>query len=180
MKIYTRNGDDGSTGLFGGERVSKHHLRVRAYGAVDETNSAVGLARAATEDPSFTGPLADVQHRLFDIGADLATPGDSQHRKKLPQITTDHLEEMEAVIDAALEEVPPLKKFVLPGGSELAARLHMARTICRRAERGCVGLAGQEPIGDQVVPYLNRLSDMLFALARLANHRDGCGDVTWG
>jgi len=189
MKLYTRTGDDGTTGLFGGNRVSKTHPRVEAYGTVDELNAAVGLAAAAcAPDPSpgheiivsMLAILTALQSRLFDIGADLATPEDSKHRDKSVAISNQAVTEIECWIDEVDEGNAEMTTFVLPGGSELAARLHLARTICRRAERLVIqlGLSGIE-INPLIVVYLNRLSDLLFAMSRRANAELGIEDVKW-
>lgn len=181
MKIYTRSGDDGETGLFGGGRVLKSHIRVSAYGAVDELNAALGMAVAAVGKGEIGSNLIKVQADLFSLGASLATPGaqDGTARPETPALPVDRIREMETWIDAAMEETPALKNFVLPGGSQGAAILHLARTICRRAERSVVHLGREEPIDGQIIRYLNRLSDLLFAYARLENHRRGVSDVLW-
>ncbi|MBM4106086.1 MAG: cob(I)yrinic acid a,c-diamide adenosyltransferase [Phycisphaerae bacterium] len=183
MKLYTRTGDDGTTGLFGGGRVSKDHPRIEAYGTVDELNAGLGLAAAACgEDPTgqrFREILASLQSRLFDIGADLATPEGSPLRSRLPGVGERHVAELERWIDEVDGAVPPIRTFVLPGGTELAARLHLARTVCRRAERLIVALGHSEPVGDEVVRFVNRVSDLLFAMARGANHAAGVPDVPW-
>lgn len=178
MKLYTKTGDDGSTGLFGGKRVSKNSLRIEAIGAVDETNSAIGLARAGSNYPTITHPLIQVQDRLFEIGADLATPLDSR-AANLIRLEEPRITEIEAMIDRAVERLPEMKFFILPGGGELAARLHLARSISRRAERAAIALAHEEEITPAILIYLNRLSDLLFALARRANHNEGLDDVPW-
>lgn len=184
MKLYTRTGDDGSTALFGGQRVSKDVLRVETYGAVDELNASIGLALAAAT-PERHGTIAEsltrVQLELFDLGAHLATPPDSSEasRSRLPAFGEPVIEGLEQAIDTAAEPVPELRAFVLPGGCELAARLHHARTVCRRVERLAVSLAETEPIHPQAVVYLNRLSDLLFALARWANHIEGHPETEW-
>lgn len=181
MKLYTKRGDSGATDLFGGQRVDKDALRVEAYGTVDELNSVLGLAASGCPSPQMQAILVSLQSRLFEIGADLATPRkDSDEDKSIiPRITMAQVEQMEQMIDAACADVPEMKSFVLPGGTELAARLHLARTVCRRAERVCVALHKREPIGDAVIVYLNRLSDLLFAMARQANHEAGVADVPW-
>lgn len=181
MKIYTRTGDAGDTALFGGGRVSKDHHRVAAYGTIDELNASVGVAVTAVGDPEIRLRLERIQHDLFALGAILATaPGDDRPRPKgLPELPLGRVAEMEGWIDAADAELPPLRAFILPGGSSGAAALHLARTVCRRAERGVVHLATLEPVDEGVVRYLNRLSDLLFTLARLENARAGTGDVEW-
>ncbi|MEI8194544.1 MAG: cob(I)yrinic acid a,c-diamide adenosyltransferase [Phycisphaerae bacterium] len=179
MKIYTRQGDTGDTGLFDGRRVRKDNLRIETYGTVDELNSFLGVAITTCRHESLAGLLRQLQLQLFDLGADLATPTDSANAAKIHRISPEHVAGLEAQIDAATAQVPPLKHFVLPGGGPTAAHLHVARTVCRRAERLAVTLAATEDIGPQAVVYLNRLSDLLFTLARLANHLDGISDVEW-
>jgi cob(I)alamin adenosyltransferase len=181
VKIYTRTGDDGTTGLFGGGRVSKHHLRIEAYGTVDETNSFIGLAIAyAANHPGakkLVEVLTRIQEDLFTLGADLATPLDV--RISVPRTTPEQVAQIEARIDEFDAEVPPLKHFILPGGQPVGAALHVARTVCRRAERLVVALAEQETVNPPSAIYLNRLSDFLFVLARWANHLDGSGESPW-
>jgi cob(I)alamin adenosyltransferase len=182
MKIYTRTGDAGETALFGGGRVSKDHHRVTAYGTVDELNAFVGVAVGVIGDGEIRAHLEILQHDLFAIGANLATmpPDDDRPRNPhLPDIPSHRIAEMEVWMDEADQELPPLREFVLPGGTAGAAALHVARTVCRRAERAIVHLGTIEPVDDDIVPYLNRLSDALFTLARLENHRAGVADVTW-
>ncbi len=179
--IYTKTGDDGSTGLFGGQRVSKADLRVEAYGTVDELNAILGIARTHSRTAEFETVLAGFQNTLFTLGSDLATPETNTQKGKItvPRVTTEHVVPIEAMIDAWEAELPSLTQFILPGGSPLAASLHHARTVCRRAERCCVDLATDEIINPEVVRYLNRLSDALFVLARLANYRQGLSDIVW-
>lgn len=176
-KIYTKTGDRGDTGLGDGARVSKAALRVEAYGTVDETNAALGLARlhAAGE---MAAALARVQNDLFDLGADLCRPSDPAAGKPPLRMIPAQTARLEAEIDAMNANLEPLRSFVLPGGSALAAHLHLARTICRRAERVAVALAKAEPVTGEALIYLNRLSDWLFVAARLAND-GGKGDVLW-
>lgn len=180
-KIYTRTGDAGDTALFGGGRVPKSHQRVDAYGDIDELNSVLGFARAATPQDFFDPLLETIQRDLFSIGGHLATPDPDKVRKALEkaELSSTRVAEFEAAIDAADQELAPLKEFILPGGTEKAARLHVARAVCRRAERSVVALARAEDVPPLFLTYLNRLSDLLFTLARLANHRAGVGDVTW-
>ena len=180
MRIYTRTGDEGETGLFGGGRVPKDDPRVAAYGDVDELNSAIGIARAA-EPPLEDALLEGIQRDLFSIGGHLATPDPEKVARALERahLSEGRVAELEAAIDAADAELPPLRAFVLPGGTPKAAALHLARTICRRAERRVVTLSRQAEVPADFLIYLNRLSDLLFTLARLANHRAGAGDVTW-
>lgn len=177
MKLYTKRGDDGHTDLIGGVRVSKNHLRVSAYGAVDELNATIGLALADCEIDAVNRVLITVQCRLFDLGADLATPGSD--KASSGRLNTDHVEDLEQMIDLVSEKIEPLRSFILPGGTTLAARLHVARTVCRRAERGTVALAEYETLDPLATVYLNRLADLLFALARLANAEAGVPDVPW-
>ncbi len=179
MKLYTRNGDDGETGLFGGTRVSKDAVRVEAYGTIDELNSALGLAGSACEFDELSNIITTIQPRLFDLGADLCTPCTSPAAANIGRIGEKHHQELERLIDSVCEPLEPMKHFILPGGCELAARLHLARTICRRAERSIVTLAKYEPIGEAVIPYVNRLSDLLFAMTRRANQLAGVADVPW-
>lgn len=178
-RVYTRAGDDGSTALAGGARVPKESPRVEAYGAVDELNSAIGVAVAAGLAPPLAEAFAAIQQALFNLGADLATPGAEGERPPGPRIEARHVERLEGWIDGWNDDLEPLTSFVLPGGSVAAAHLHLARTICRRAERTAVALGRIEAIGPFVVPYLNRLSDLLFVAARLQNQLDGHGDVLW-
>jgi cob(I)alamin adenosyltransferase len=181
MKIYTRTGDKGETGLLGGGRVPKAHLRVEAVGEVDELNATLGLCVAAVMDAEIRGRVVRVQQDLFSLGASLATPGSESGaaRPGTPMIPERRVGEMEGWIDGASTEAPPLRSFILPGGTAGSAALHLARTVCRRAERAVVRLERQEPIDRNALAYLNRLSDLLFALARLENHRAGVADVLW-
>jgi cob(I)alamin adenosyltransferase len=179
MKIYTKTGDQGDTGLFGGGRVPKSSLRVEAYGEVDELNSVIGLIRTEPVDAALDALLARVQSTLFDLGAELATPASSKAQLNIPLVGEADVVELEHTIDGAEAELTPLKTFVLPGGSRAAAYFHLGRTVCRRAERRLVALHQQEPLRAECIRYLNRLSDTLFVLARLANHRAGVSDVPW-
>lgn len=180
MKIYTRTGDEGTTGLFGGGRVSKTHPRVEAYGDVDELNATIGLARAIERMPRVDEVLVPLQRDLFAIGALLATPDRDKMKRQLEKASIDarRIGELERAIDEGDQELEPLKAFIVPGGTTKAAALHVARTVCRRAERRVIALADEE-IPPIVVIYLNRLSDLLFTLARVANRRAGAGEVTW-
>jgi cob(I)alamin adenosyltransferase len=178
IKLYTRQGDDGSTGLFGGRRVPKDSPRVETFGTVDELNSALGLARAACGFEQINRVLDRLQSELFDLGANLCTPSDAS-RKHIPPITPAHIEWLESTIDELCAPLPPMRHFVLPGGCELAARLHLARCVCRRAERLVVSLSKLETLDALVIIYLNRLSDLLFAAARRANQLAGVEDVPW-
>ncbi|HEY4219903.1 MAG TPA: cob(I)yrinic acid a,c-diamide adenosyltransferase [Myxococcota bacterium] len=183
MKIYTRTGDQGQTGLFGGERVAKDDARVRAYGAVDEASAAVGVACASADLPAELKPLLlDIMSDLFDVGAELATPPSALHKlggKLDSSVNADRAAALERLIDAVDAEVPPLAAFVLPTGTDAAARLHVARTGVRRAEREIVSLARDASVRGDVIVYVNRLSDLLFAWSRLCNHRAGVGDIPW-
>ncbi len=181
MKIYTKTGDEGQTGLFGGGRVTKDHPRVAAYGDVDELNAVIGHVRAMEPVHFYDDLFASIQRDLFAIGGHLATPDPHKVHAALEKATLspDRVAEFEQVIDAADHELPALRAFVLPGGTAKAAALHLARTVCRRAERSVVHLARESEVHALFIIYLNRLSDLLFTLARVANHRDGTGDVTW-
>jgi cob(I)alamin adenosyltransferase len=181
MKIYTRTGDGGETALLGGGRVSKHHARVMAYGDVDELNSALGAAMATPPAELEHEFLDRVQRDLFAIGGQLASPDPARVRAVLAKARIDEqrIAEMEAIIDRADAGLPALTSFILPGGAPKAAALHLARTVCRRAERSVVALREREPVPPVVLVYLNRLSDLLFTLARLANHRAGQADRAW-
>lgn len=180
MKIYTRSGDGGDTGLFGGQRVAKTHPRVQAYGVVDELNAALGLAVAQCEDGDLAVRLRSVQARLFDVGADLATPPGTGAAGYVTRVPAAWTAALEAEIDRMEEELTPLDTFILPGGTPTAAALHLARTLCRRAERQVVAARGAgEDVSDAVAVYLNRLGDWLFVAARLANARAGVADVPW-
>lgn len=178
MKLYTRTGDDGTTGLIGGGRVRKDDVRIQAIGEVDELNSVVGMCVCVCDDISMRQVLVQLQHQLFDMGADLASVAgpDAVPAMRLGDEVVKWTEE---AIDAMCADVPPIRQFVLPGGTELAARLHLARAVCRRAERAVVALARQEPIDNRLIILLNRVSDLLFAMARRANHQSGTGDVVW-
>jgi len=178
MKIYTKTGDDGSTGLFGGERVSKSDPRIECYGTIDELNAAVGLA-AVVADSELKALLTQVQHELFNIGSHLATPPESRLAAQLPALDEAMIRRLEVQIDSADSVLKPLRQFILPAGNESACRLHLARTICRRAERGVTRLARDYPMPELIGVYLNRLSDWLFVMARLSNHRAGVEDVAW-
>jgi cob(I)alamin adenosyltransferase len=181
MRIYTRTGDRGETALFGGGRVPKDHPRAAAYGEVDELNSFLGMVRATPPAGFFDHELEEIQQDLFAIGGHLATPDPERVAQALAKATlsAERVAAFEQMIDRADAELPPLRAFVLPAGSPKAAALHVARTVCRRAERSVVALSHQAQVPELFLVYLNRLSDLLFTLARLANHREGVGDVTW-
>jgi cob(I)alamin adenosyltransferase len=180
MKIYTRTGDKGETGLFGGQRVRKDYPRIEAYGTVDELNAALGVARAelAAIDSQIEGLLARIQNDLFDLGAELAVADPAKARRA---ITAQQVGELEEAIDRHDARLPPLKEFILPGGCPAAALLHLARTVCRRAERRVVALSAiaGEQVSADAIAYLNRLGDLLFVLARAANQIAGAADVPW-
>ena len=181
MKIYTRTGDGGETALFGGGRVSKHHVRVMAYGDVDELNSTLGAAMATPPTGTEHELLEQIQRDLFAIGGQLASPDPSRVQGALAKARIDEqrIARMEALMDRAETLLPPLASFVLPGGCPKAAAFHVARTVCRRAERSVVALHEREPVAPIILIYLNRFSDLLFMLARLANHQAGVADRTW-
>jgi cob(I)alamin adenosyltransferase len=178
-KIYTRTGDAGSTGLVDGSRAAKHSVRIEAIGAVDEANSAIGFAAAVLREGPHAGPLSRIQNDLFDLGADIATPGaDFAPSEMVLRIVPAQVEWLERAVDRATERLQPLTSVVHPGGSEAAARVHLARATVRRAERAVTALAATEPVNPAALAYVNRLSDFLFQLARLLND-EGRADVTW-
>ena len=178
MKIYTRTGDDGTTGLIGGQRVAKSDPRLECIGTIDELNAAIGLA-AVVAEPGICDALHAVQNDLFNLGSHMAIPDVDSASLLLPAFDETLVTRLEMQIDSAEHELQPLGQFILPGGSESAARLHIARTVCRRAERLLVTYAQDRPIPVVIVTYMNRLSDWLFVQARLANHRAGVADVPW-
>jgi cob(I)alamin adenosyltransferase len=180
VKVYTRRGDGGETDLFGGQRVAKDDLRVEAYGDVDELNAALGVCRAQSSHPDLRAILERTQELLFALGAALATP-DPRHRQKnaLTGPGADDVTALEQHIDALDAELLPLRRFVLPGGSCAGAALHVARTVCRRAERRAVALHREAPLPDASLEFLNRLSDLLFVMARVENRRAGVPDIEW-
>jgi cob(I)alamin adenosyltransferase len=181
MKIYTRTGDQGATALFGGERVPKDHPRIAAYGTVDEANSFIGLALSHLQDQKGMDDLRSllerVQDALFVVGADLATPQDA--KPAVPRVTAAYVEQAEDDIDRLQEDLPPLKQFILPGGHPGAATLHIARTVCRRAERLARTAAREDALNEHALIYLNRLSDLLFVAARWVNHQAGTPETPW-
>ncbi|HWE64552.1 MAG TPA: cob(I)yrinic acid a,c-diamide adenosyltransferase [Chloroflexota bacterium] len=184
MKIYTRAGDSGSTALFGGARIAKDALRVEAYGTIDELNACLGVAIAALSEAAaeLRPVLLRLQSELFDLGAELAISPERRHDKlvaRLATIGSEHVAAHEQIIDHYEELLAPLRSFILPGGSPAAASLHHARTVARRAERRIVSLAAQEPVSAELLRYSNRLSDLLFVLARTANRLEGLEDVPW-
>lgn len=181
-RIYTRTGDSGETGLFGGQRVSKDDPRVEAYGTVDELNSLLGLARSWMEWSDLADLLVQIQSDLFTLGADLATPEEADTTRgpvTVMRIAAERVEALESEIDRLEAELSPLTQFILPSGVPAAGYLHLARSVCRRAERRCVTLAHNAPFNPEILRYLNRLSDLLFVMARTVNRRRGVEDVTW-
>jgi cob(I)alamin adenosyltransferase len=182
MRIYTGTGDEGTTGLFGGQRVRKDAARVEAYGAVDEANALLGVARAMLRPDDPLGErLVQIQGELFVVGADLATPEveGKAASASVPRVQAEDITRLEAWIDEAQAELEPLRSFILPGGGQAAAHLHLARTVCRRAERRAVTLGAEEHVSPDIRVYLNRLSDLLFVWARLVNTREGIRETPW-
>jgi cob(I)alamin adenosyltransferase len=180
VKIYTKTGDEGETGLLGGTRVGKDHPRVAAYGDVDEVSAVLGVVRARTDDASLRRLLADVQRDLFALGAQLADPTARVAAKRAKAAVSEaNVKRLERAIDAREKKLPALAAFILPGGSETGALLHLARTVCRRAERSVVALAKQVAVDPRILVYLNRLSDLLFVLARFENHRLERPEEVW-
>jgi cob(I)alamin adenosyltransferase len=177
-KVYTKTGDDGKTSLVGGKRVSKTHERLEAYGTVDELNSFVGLLACQIEDKNTLTVLSFVQHKLFDMGASLATDTETTHPKAVGVIAAEDVARLEQEIDRIDGELPPLSNFVLPGGNEAAARAHLCRTVCRRAERNIYRLAENFDIDNQLLAFINRLSDYFFVLARKEANKTGC-EIFW-
>ncbi len=180
-KIYTKTGDKGETGLFGGGRVSKDSLRIEAYGTVDELNSFIGLAITETRDEEVKKLLRKIQDELFTVGSNLAAPDKKKDKKNIiPEVKEDFYLEAERAIDHFEEKLEPLKNFILPGGTKSAALLHVCRTVCRRAERRVVGLKNKENIsGENIIIFLNRLSDLFFVLARYENYISNVPDIKW-
>ena len=178
MKVYTKTGDDGTTGLFGGARVPKHHIRIESYGTVDELNSYIGLLRHRDIDPKSQEILAEIQDRLFTVGAVLATDP-SKDKMKTPDILESDIELLESEIDRMNESLPEMRSFVLPGGNDSVGFCHVARCVCRRAERLTVLLNEKEPISPIVIKYLNRLSDYLFVLSRKITVDGGLEETPW-
>ena len=176
-KIYTRTGDKGETGLFSSVRISKDSPRVRAYGDIDELNSVLGLVRTSSKDEEIDSVLEGLQKDLFAAGADLASPTDESH--DVPRISEEMVAGLEKTIDMLQERLPPLKVFILPGGGETGALLHFARSVTRRAERSIVSLSKIEKVNENLVPYFNRLSDLLFVMARSVNHQEGQDEDEW-
>lgn len=178
-KIYTRKGDDGTTALSGGQRVRKDSLRVEAYGTVDELNAAIGLALADGLSERLEEALPGIQNELFHLGSDLSFLEEDKEKIEIPQIEQRHIKRLESLIDDLTAIVGPLENFILPGGTVGAARLHLARTVCRRAERAVIRLAEKEAVGEHVIAYLNRLSDALFVMARHENQRREVPESLW-
>ena len=178
-KIYTKTGDDGTTGLGGGQRVAKDATRIEAFGTVDELNSQIGAALAAGLEPTIAAELTRVQHELFHLGSDLCILEEDKAAMPVPRLDASHVLALEVVMDRMTDTLGPLTNFILPGGTIGAAHLHVARTVCRRAERLAVTLARAEAVGPSVISYLNRLSDTLFVMARWENRYRGVADVTW-
>ncbi len=178
-KIYTRQGDKGLTRLSGGQQVSKNSLRVSAYGTVDELNSTIGVAVAFGLCERLTSILPEIQNELFHLGSDLSFLEEDKAKYPIPHIEARHITRLEAIIDEMTAVTGPLQNFILPGGSTGAALLHVARTVCRRAERDVITVAEVEPVGSYVVQYLNRLSDALFVMARYENHERGVPEPLW-
>jgi cob(I)alamin adenosyltransferase len=179
MKIYTKMGDRGDTRLFDGTKVRKHDDRVEAYGDIDELNSFIGVAASFLKDSAVTSMLAEVQKDLFSIGAQLADPGFRQQTSAKFQIPGERITALENAIDSFETELPPLRQFILAGGGNGGALLHVARTVCRRAERRVVSLSEKVEINPLVIEYLNRLSDFLFVVARVVNYREGKKEILW-
>ncbi len=178
-RVYTRTGDDGTTGLGGGQRVPKDSARIAAYGTVDELSSTIGVAVALGLDPKLAAALGRIQNELFNVGSDLCILEEDKAAMPVPVVEERHVDALERLMDELQSELTPLENFILPGGTPGAAQLHVARTVCRRAEREVIHLSSQEPIGPWVVRYLNRLSDALFVMARYENLKRGEQDVLW-
>jgi cob(I)alamin adenosyltransferase len=179
MRIYTKTGDDGTTGLFGGDRVLKDSLRVEAYGTIDELNSVLGVACSTQTDPELRELLLRLQHDLFCLGAELACAPGKEEKLSSRKIGDEEIRQLEQAIDAHEEKLEPLRNFILPGGSEASASLHFARTVCRRAERRLLSAGREAELRGALLIYLNRLADLLFVLARRANQLSGTSDVPW-
>ncbi|HEY5477367.1 MAG TPA: cob(I)yrinic acid a,c-diamide adenosyltransferase [Tepidiformaceae bacterium] len=178
-RVYTRAGDTGTTALGGGQRIAKDSLRIVAYGTVDELNSVVGVAVTSGMDEALKPAFFIIQQVLFNLGSDLCILEEDKKRLPVPRIEPRHVKQLEDWIDAWNELLEPLASFILPGGDPAAAQLHVARTVCRRAERSTIALSREESIGDQVIPYLNRLSDLLFVASRYQAKLSGAGDILW-
>ncbi len=179
MKIYTKKGDDGTTGLIGGVRVAKHHARIEAYGNVDELNSWLGLLRDELHNTRFEAQLLEIQDRLFTIGSHLALDPDYKGNMQLPELHPSDAEKLESAMDAMDSELPPMKNFVLPGGHPAVSHCHIARCVCRRAERSVTFLTEQSAVPDVILVYLNRLSDYLFVMSRLVAKENNAIEIPW-
>lgn len=177
-KIYTKTGDDGTTGLFGGCRVNKHHPTVETYGTVDELNSVLGMIQSLKPHSSIQTKLQRIQNELFEVGADLSLPW-KEKSELVKRIDGPYIQRLEQEIDDMVREIPPLTQFILPGGTQVSASLHMARTVCRRGERACLHAHETVGVNPEIIRYLNRLSDWLFCLARFANHVEKVQDTIW-
>lgn len=178
-KIYTRTGDDGTTGLGDGSRIAKNSPRIEAYGLVDQLNAHVGVVLTCSPTERLVEPLRRIQNELFHLGCDLCFPESAKQQYTVPKIEPRHVTALEQLMDELSESIPPLENFVLPGGTRAAAELHVSRTVCRNAERAALALSETEPIGGSVVHYLNRLSDALFVMSRYENVRAGVAEPTW-
>ncbi len=178
-KIYTKTGDKGETGLFGGQRVPKYSKRIEAYGTVDELNAFIGLTITEIKSGEVKILLEKIQNELFALGSNLATPEDKIEKLKIPEVKEDFIKDVEKAIDYFEEKLEPLKNFILPGGSKSAALLHICRTVCRRAERNVVELSSKEKINNNIIIFLNRISDLFFVLSRFENHISGIPDIKW-
>lgn len=178
-RVYTRVGDDGSTALASGARIPKDSPRIEAYGTVDELNSVIGVVVAAGVHEDVRAAFSVIQQVLFNLGSDLAMTEEDKKRWPVPQVEERHVTQLEAWIDEWNEQLEPLKSFILPGGDMAAAQLHVARTVCRRAERETIALSRTDAVSAQVIPYLNRLSDLLFVAARYHAHKSGFEDILW-
>lgn len=178
-RVYTRSGDQGTTRLGGGQEVPKDSLRIETYGTLDELNSVLGGALSAGVAEALEGPLGRIQNDLFNLGSDLCILEEDKEEMPVPVVEGRHVESLEELMDTLSEELPPLENFILPGGTPAASWLHLARTVCRRAERLLVALSREEPVGPNTLKYLNRLSDALFVMARYQNHAHGVQEPLW-
>lgn len=179
MKIYTGTGDNGSTGLIKGDRVPKSDIRINTYGTIDELNASIGISITEIISKEIKSSLLSIQNELFDLGSDLASPRKFENNARIKRMDDSDVRNLEKLIDQYQEKLPELTEFILPGGTRGSAHLHLARTICRRAERLAVDLAAKEDIGPSIIKYLNRLSDLLFVLSRFENYANDTADITW-